>query len=314
VREVCGREGFDAVHVGGIEMAPYGLLALEAGCRAMTYDAHNAEYMLQRRVFATDARDLRRLPQALYSLVQWRRLRRFEAEVCLRSEHILAVSEPDRAALARLALPAAHRIAILPNGVDTNYWSPSAVLGDGGLTPGEEENALVFDGSMDFRPNVDAAVWFASEVWPLIRRGRPEARFYVVGRNPAPQVRGLARLPGVTVTGAVEDPRPWVARAGVYVVPMRMGGGVRLKLLQAMAMERAIVSTPMGAEGVEVMHGRELLLATSPQAFARSVLGLMPDPERRARLGRAARELVVSRYNWSALLPALDRIYPGLDP
>jgi polysaccharide biosynthesis protein PslH len=312
VRELCRREGFDAVHAGGIEMAPCGLLALESGCRAMTYDAHNAEYALQRRVFATDARDLRRLPQALYSLVQWRRLRRFEAEVCLRSEHILAVSEPDRAALARLALPAAHRIAVLPNGVDTGYWSPSATFGDSGPTPGED--ALVFDGSMDFRPNVDAVIWFASEVWPLIRRARPEARFYVVGRNPALQVRGLAGLPGVTVTGAVEDPRPWVARAAVYVVPMRMGGGVRLKLLQAMAMQRAIVSTPMGAEGVAVKHGRELLLAASPEAFARSALGLMLDPERRADLGRAARELVVSRYEWTALLPALDRVYPRLDP
>ena len=173
---------------------------------------------------------------------------------------------------------------------------------------------MVFDGSMDFRPNVDAVLWFASEVWPHMRRARPEARFYVVGRNPTAQVRQLASLPGITVTGAVEDTRPWVACAAVYVVPMRMGGGVRLKLLQAMAMERGIVCTPMGAEGVPVRHGRELLLAGSPEAFARSALDLMSDPDRRAALGRAARRLVTARYDWSVLLPALDGIYPRLQP
>jgi polysaccharide biosynthesis protein PslH len=308
VRELCRQGAFDAAHIGGIEMAPYGLLALRSGCPAMTYDAHNAEYLLQRRVLATDARIPGRLPQALYSLVQWRRLRRFEARVCAESKHILAVSESERDALARLVPRAAGRIAVLPNGVDTSYWSPSAVSLDRGSTPGN--NTLVFDGSMDFRPNIDAALWFASEVWPLIRQARPDARFYIVGRNPAPSVLHLASLPGIAVTGSVEDPRPWVAKAAVYVVPMRMGGGVRLKVLQAMAMERAIVSTPMGAEGLPVEHGREMLLAASPEAFARSALDLMADPERRAVIGRAARDLAASRYDWSVLLPTLDRVYP----
>jgi sugar transferase (PEP-CTERM/EpsH1 system associated) len=308
VRELCRGEAFDAVHVEGIEMAPYGLLALESGCRAMTYDAHNAEYLLQRRVFATDARNPRRLARALYSLAQWRRLRRFEARVCLASAHILAVSEPDRVALARLAPAAAGRIAVLPNGVDTEYWSPAAVTSDGDIPPGDD--VLVFDGSMDFRPNVDAALWFVNEAWPRIRQEKPGARFYIVGRNPAPEVLRLGNRLGITVTGAVEDPRPWVARAGVYVVPMRMGGGVRLKVLQAMAMERAIVSTPMGAEGIAVKHGREMLLAGAPETFARSVIDLMSDPERRAMLGRAARALAVSQYDWRVLLPLLDAIYP----
>jgi sugar transferase (PEP-CTERM/EpsH1 system associated) len=312
VRQLCRLEAFDAVHVAAIEMTPYGLLALESGCQAMTYDAHNAEYLLQRRVFATDAQSPKRLPQALYSLVQWQRLRRFEARVCLKSKHILAVSDSERDALASLAPRAAGRITVLPNGVDTNYWSPAAVPAGGGKT--SQEHTLVFDGSMDFRPNIDAATWFAHEVWPRIKQARPDARFYIVGRNPVPQVLHLASLPGITVTGSVEDARPWVAKANVYVVPMRMGGGVRLKILQAMAMERAIVSTPMGAEGVPVEQGREMLLAASPEAFAQSAIRLMSDPERRAVLGRAARSLAVSHYDWSVLLPTLDRIYPRLDP
>ena len=307
VRDLSASERFDAVHIEGIEMASYGLLALETGVRTMTYDAHNAEYLLQQRAFATDLRVVRRLPRALYSLVQWWRLRRFERQVCLASEHVIAVSEADRAALARLAPERAERMVVLPNGVDIDYWSPTArPASEHGPIP---DNALVFDGTMDFRPNVDAVLWFAAEVWPLIRAERPESRFYIVGRSPAPEVAALGSTPGITVTGAVDDPRPWVAGATVYVVPMRMGGGVRLKLLQAMAMERAVVSTPMGAEGVAAEHGTHLLVAHTPQAFARATLSLLSDPQRRASLGRSARRLVAGLYSWPTLLPRLDTLY-----
>ena len=176
--------------------------------------------------------------------------------------------------------------------------------------PGDE--VLVFDGTMDFRPNVDAVLWFASEVWPLIRKAHPDARFFIVGRNPTPDVLALARMSGITVTGAVDDPRSWVSRAGVYVVPMRMGGGVRLKVLQAMSMERAIVSTPMGAEGIDVEPGKQMLIARSPQAFADATLSLLGNPARRASLGKAARELVSTHYAWPILLPTLGYHLSGV--
>ncbi len=321
VRQLTTQDHFDAIHVEGIEMVPYSLLAQGTqnsklktmpsnevkGQNSITYDAHNAEYLLQRRAFTTDLGHFRRWPKALYSLVQWWRLRRFEMQACLRSAHILAVSESDKAALARLTPRAADRITLLPNGVDTAYWSLSAHYPREGIPL--PDGSLVFDGTMDFRPNVDAVVWFVGKVWPLIKAERPETQFFIVGRSPAPQVRALANVPGVTVTGAVEDPRAWVAQASVYVVPMRMGGGVRLKVLQAMAMERAIVSTPMGAEGVAVGRGKEMLLAQSPAAFANATLSLLADPQRRAAIGRAARELVWARYTWSVLLPVLDNVY-----
>src|SRR5205085_6591325 len=134
---------------------------------------------------------------------------------------------------------------------------------------------------MDFRPNVDAVLWFASEVWPLVRAERPHTHFYIVGRNPSPEVLALSEDPGIIVTGAVDDTRPWVAGAEVYVVPMRMGGGVRLKVLQAMAMERAIVSTSMGAEGVSIEHATHMLLANTAQDFAQATLALLNDTNRR---------------------------------
>lgn len=308
VRELSEQERFDAVHVEGIEMAPYGLLALESGAASMTYDAHNAEHLLQRRAFTTDAIHPTRLPKALYSLIQWWRLRKFEREACVRSEHIVAVSDGDAAALARLAPSAASRITVLPNGVDTDYWSLSA-----NYPPADMDipaGSLVFDGTMDFRPNVDAVHWFATHVWPLLRAERPRTQLFIVGRSPTPAVLALKEYGGVTVTGAVPDTRAWVASATVYIVPMRMGGGVRLKVLQAMSMERAIVSTPMGAEGIDIEGGRDMLLARSPGAFSRAVLGLLGDPSHRASLGRSARALVTERYAWPILLPTLDKIYP----
>jgi glycosyltransferase involved in cell wall biosynthesis len=307
VRELCAHEKFDAVHVEGIEMMPYGLLARRLQDPKLTYDAHNAEYLLQRRAFTTDLKEARSWPRAGYSLVQWWRLRGFERGACNISDHVLAVSENDKQALARLAPGAAARMSVLPNGVDTEYWLPTADYAHQDPLAGD---ALVFDGTMDFRPNVDAAVWFAGEIWPLIRSERPHAHFYIVGRNPSPQVLALANRPGITVTGVVDDPRPWVAGASAYVVPLRMGGGTRLKVLQAMAMERAIVSTPVGAEGIELENGRHMVLANSPGEIARATLDLLSDPSRRETLGRAARELVAERYAWRVLLPRLDSIYP----
>jgi glycosyltransferase involved in cell wall biosynthesis len=164
---------------------------------------------------------------------------------------------------------------------------------------------------MDYRPNVDAAVWFVRNVLPLVRADRPSARFYIVGRNPSPEVASLAALPGVTVTGAVPDTRGWVAGATVYVVPMRMGGGVRLKVLQAMAMGCAIVSTPMGVEGIFLRPNKDAMLARTPIDFALNILTLLHDPAQRAELGTSAHERALDRYTWDKLLPVLDEVYPA---
>lgn len=312
--ELCRHAYFDAIHIEGIEMAPYGLLAARIQSRGqgsrfkVAYDAHNAEYLLQRRAFTTDLARPRRWARAFYSLIQWLRLRRYERRVCLQSHHVIAVSEADRAALGRLSPAVTGRATVLPNGVDPEHWSREADFTKMELAgPGK---SLVFDGTMDFRPNVDAVLWFASEVWPRIRAEQPNAHFFIVGRNPAREVLALGNTPGVTVTGAVDDTRPWVDAASVYVVPMRMGGGVRLKVLQAMSMGRAVVSTPVGMEGIEAQDGKEVALARSAAEFAQTTLMLLAQEERRAALGQAARVLVAVRYAWQTLLPRLEQLYP----
>jgi len=311
LEEVCGNSYFDAIHVEGIEMVPYGLMALKLDPLAwMTYDAHNAEYLLQRRAFTTDIPHARRFLRGIYSLSQWWRLRRYEGRIARISKHVITVSPADMAALARLSLRLRDRVTLLPNGVDPDFWSSEVVTPE----PMMVAESLVFDGTMDFRHNVDAAKWFASQVWPMVKRAHPDARFYIVGRNPLPEVQALADIPGITVIGPVDDMRPWVAGASVYVVPVRMGGGVRLKVLQAMSMGRAIVSTPMGAEGILARPGVDMLMARTAAEFAASILHLLDDPEQRRSLGDSARELVTTRYAWDSLLPVLDTIYkPGTD-
>jgi glycosyltransferase involved in cell wall biosynthesis len=299
----------DVVEVEGIELAPY--LFQVAASRAgkakplLVFDDHNAEYVLQQRAFETDVRQPSRWIAAAYSLVQWRRLRRYERRACLASDRVVAVSETDANALRRL-VPGLNP-TVVPNGVDFGHYSSPVAPLDPDKGPGEWD--LVFTGKMDFRPNVDAVLWFAREVLPLVHREAPQVRFWVVGKDPHPRLAPLDKDPAVELTGWVEDPRPYIAGAPVYVIPLRIGGGTRLKVLEAMAMGKAIVSTTLGCEGFELVPGQDLMLADRPDDFAGAVLALLRDPERRARLGRAARRFAGSRYDWHIIMPKLERVY-----
>ncbi len=215
-------------------------------------------------------------------------------------DKVVVVSQADRKALQRL-LPGVES-AVVPNGVDTSYYFPAGM-------EKESDTSLVFTGKMDFRPNVDAVLWFGQKVWPLIQEDVPKARFKVVGRDPHPRLRPLRELPGITVTGYVEDIRPHIAEAGVYVVPLRVGGGTRLKVLEAMSMSKAIVSTSLGCEGIDITPGLELLIADEPRSFAKKAVSLMQDRERRIELGLAARRLVEARYDWQHITSLMEQVY-----
>lgn len=301
----------DVLLVEGLEMAAYGLWArgylrrLGRPLPAMVLDEHNAEYLLQERAWEIARREKRPLA-AFYSWLQAGRLRRFEALACRTADRVLAVSPADRAALLRLAPEAS--IAVIPNGVDCSAYAPLPPPPD--LHP----PTLVFTGRMDFRPNVDAVQWFCREVWPQVRAAVPEVRFQIVGRSPTPAVEALGKIPGVEVVGAVADDRPYIGRADLYILPMRFGGGIRFKLLQALAMERAVVSTPLGAEGVEgLVDGEHLRLADGAGEFAARVVELLRRPEERIRLGRAGRQRVVSGYDWQVILPRLEAVLADLE-
>ena len=291
---------FDVVQIEAIELAPY-LATVEAARPRplIVFDDHNAEWVLQKRACLTDLRIPRRWPAAAYSFVQWTRLKVYEADVCQRADRVVAASEADRDAILAIASDVA--ISIVPNGVDLDEYTSY----DGPV----QFTDLVFTGKMDFRPNVDAMLWMGHEVWPIIRKQRAQARLAIVGQRPHPRLEPLRGEVGITITGWVPDVRPYIAGATVYVAPLRMGGGTRLKLLQAMAMARATVATSLGAEGFPLCHGRELLLADTPKDFAEAVLSLLDDPKKRAQLGEAARRFVEATYGWDALVPKLETLY-----
>jgi len=310
---------YEVVHVESIEMAPYALAAIrrrpksrrprvsEAGAPRFIFDDLNAEYLLQKRVFETDLRSPRRWIGAAYSFVQWRRLARYEREVCLAVDRVVAVSERDRDELLRLA-PGAD-IQVVPNGIDAQHYLS--------YSPSDDERAafhpggpnLVFTGKMDYRPNVDAMLWFCAEILPRVRAEMPDARLTIVGQRPSPAVLALGEQDGITVTGFVPDVRPYVAAADVYVVPMRMGSGTRLKVLEAMVLGKALVSTTLGCEGYGLKPDEEIAVADDAEEFAERVVTLLRDPARRTGLGARAREFAVQRYDWSRIVPLLERAY-----
>ena len=305
--EWLARERFDVVHVGGIEMAPY-LDVIEAARPRplMVFDNLNCEYLLQKRAFLTDLGAPGRWPGAAYSFVQWRRLHRYEAEVCRLADHVLAVSDADAVALQ--ALVPGLGVTVVPNGVDTRAYrsqSPKSKIRGSG-------SDLVFTGTMDFLPNVDAVLWFTRKVLPRVRAQAPGAHLFVVGQRPHRRLDGLRSDPAVTLTGWVEDVRPYIAQAAVYVAPLRIGGGTRLKLLEAMAMGKAVVATRLGAEGYPVTDARELLLADTPADFTAAVVTLLRSPERRAELGQTARAFVERLYDWRVIVPRVETVYRRL--
>ncbi len=303
--ELLALSRFDVIHLEGLEMAAYLATVLHHAPQAQViYDAHNAEYLLQRRALRADAQQWRRWPAALYSWLQVPRLARLEAAVCQSVDEVVCVSREDGAALQRL-VPSLSPL-LVPNGIDlADYTEPGPLPQE--MTPGHEY--VVFTGKMDYRPNADAAMWFAERILPRIRAARPQAKFVVVGQKPLPALRQRYGRVGVVVPGAVADARPYIGHAAVYVAPLRMGGGTRFKLLEAMALARPVVSTSQGAEGFEVRSGRELLLADDPAGFAAAVVSLLENATRAAEMARAGRAFVHAGYDWGRLIPRLEAVY-----
>jgi len=299
LRRLLDETRFDIVQIEGIELARYmdSIRAASPDSR-LIFDNHNAETALQRRNFETDKGNSRRWPAAAYSRAQMGRLLRFERWACEMADGITAVSDTDRIELQRNSPNAA--ITVIPNCIDVGEYAldePDPIAFD-----------LLFSGKMDYRPNVDAVLWFADKVWPRIREKRPLATWAIVGQKPHPRLDRLRGLDGVTLTGWVDRVQPYLAGATVYVMPFRIGSGTRLKLIEAMASGKPIVSTPMGAEGFPVQSGRELLLAEGAEGMETAVLSLLDDPIARKELADNAL-IFAQQYDWRQVIPLFETVY-----
>lgn len=298
-RELAGlleRGCFDTVQMEGVHLIGYLPVLRAAPNRPRVIcDWHNIESEIMRRYSETVPSQARRW----YARRTARLLEQAENRLLASCDAHVVVSERERQQL--LARVPKARIHVVGNGVDTTYFAGAA--GDGVRTD------VVFVGSMNYHANIDAAVWMAREVWPEIRRQNPALRLCLVGCDPAPEVRALSALEGVVVTGTVEDLRPYYGRALVAVAPLRSGSGTRLKILEAMAASVAVVSTALGAEGLEVEAGRDFVQADSAAEMSRAVLDVARDAEARRRLIAAGRKVVETLYDWSALARTLHGIH-----
>jgi sugar transferase (PEP-CTERM/EpsH1 system associated) len=257
---------------------------------------HNVEAMIWRRHYETQTNPLKRA----YLRSQWRRAVAYEREACRRFDLVVAVSPEDRDVMREQY--GVEAVADVPTGVDTEFFRPAGV---------EETvpDSLVFTGSMDWLPNEDAIRYFTEEILPLVREAVPGVTLTVVGRNPFPGLLELSRRdPAVVVTGRVEDVRPYMERAAAYVIPLRVGGGTRLKVYEAMAMEKPIVSTSIGVEGLPMRDGVEYLCADSPERFAEAVIRLLRDPCLARSTGRNAAETVRARFGWAGVAEEFARL------
>lgn len=291
--EELARHAYDAVLFEGLLAAGY---QVPPQVRVIL-DEHNIEHELMQRSYQAGHGLVRRG----FSWMEYRRMKPMEIAACRRADLVVVTSERERAVL-RALLPEKN-VGVVPNGVDVEVFSLDPAVA-------ETNGRIILTASFDYYPNVQGALYFAERIWPLIRRATPEATWHLVGRNPPPEIMRLGMLPGVTVTGSVPAVPPHLAAAQVAIVPLLTGAGTRLKILEALSMHRAVVSTSLGCEGIDCIPGKHLLVADEPEAFATSVVALLNDPARRASLGAEGRALVEEHYSWdycgAQLLAALE--------
>jgi len=293
LEQMAEREAFDVVQLESSQMSF--LEPVPGTCTVL--DEHNIEYTLLRRLAAIESEPVRRA----FGLVESLKARRDETAAWRKSSGCVFTSDVDLRQMlqASPSTPA----CVVPNGVDLEYFRPTSA------SPGED--LIVYTGSINYRPNADAVAYFIREILPKIRRARPGARLLVVGRG-APD--WLTRLASehVEFTGAVPDVRPYLARAAVAVAPIRIGSGTRIKILEAMAMARPVVTTRVGCEGLNVADQQHVLMADDADAFAECTVRLLSDRRRSAELGRAGRDLAEREFGWASAADRLERFHARL--
>jgi glycosyltransferase involved in cell wall biosynthesis len=289
IREFLARGSFDAVLCDTV----YTTMNISYSNMPVIFNTHNVEHLVLQRYAALERNPAKRL----YAWSEMRKLRKWEKSTCRRATIGMACSENDRQLLSSLC--PGLRVTVVPNVVDVDRYAPQ-----------QEHNSstILFQGAMDWFPNRDAVAFFVDRILPVLKQSSPHVRFVVAGRNPSPSfVSKFAGVHGIEFTGTVPDMRAEIANAAVCVVPLRIGSGTRLKILEAAAMAKPIVSTRVGAEGLEFVDGAEIVLADEPSEFARAVADLLADPARRRTMGLAARRRVEIQYSMPALRSALGQ-------
>ncbi len=291
---IMERLPIDVVHADQLNMAQYAL-PLQGSRKVL--DAHNAVWTIFRQM----ERNTPPGPRKLALGIEWRKLKRYEGEMGRRFDATLAVTEEDRDALIEAGCPPS-RITVIPIAVDTRETRP--------VERRTDARAILHVGTMYWPPNVEGILWFARQVYPRIREQVPDAPFYVVGTRPPAEIRALeTAVPGVRVTGYVEDLTPYLQESGVFVVPLHVGSGMRVKILTAWAWGIPLVSTSVGCAGIPVHPGEDILIADSPAEFAAAVVRVLREPETARNLSVAGRRYVEEQFDWRVVCRKVDEVY-----
>lgn len=294
---------FDVAHADQLNMAQYAELVATHSARKprLVIDAHNALWLLYKRLAATMGPGPRRMMLER----DWRLLKAYEGRIVREFDAVLAVSDEDRAALAEAA-GGDRDMTVIPIAIDTDEL-PIAHRHAGA-------RQMTHVGTMYWPPNIDGMLWFIREIYPLVRDTRPESGLDVIGARPPQELVGLkGQVPGLNVTGYVADVAPYLAQCGVFIVPLRAGGGMRVKILEALSRGLPVVTTTLGCEGIAVRHGEHVLIADTPTDFAKAVLDVLGDPALAAALARNGRRLIETTYDYRAACRPLNQAY-GLAP
>lgn len=295
---LLNEQNYDLLQFEAIESACYLPIVREKFPNIkICFDTFNAEADLQRVIYEIDKQEIKRLPQAVYSWIQSRRIAQYEGDLCRASDLVIAVSQEDQIILSKYRND--DKTAIMPSGIFVDDYE----------IPDKEielsENAVVFTGKMDYRPNVDAMLWFADSILPKI----PEANLMIVGQKPHPRIQHLPERDNISLTGWVDTVPPYLHASDVYIAPLRMGSGTRLKILEAMATGCAIVATNIGAAGLSHEAKSAMVIADTETEFAEAIRQLLNDPSKRQVLGECAKKMVKAQYDWAVLIPRLLNAY-----
>lgn len=294
VHKLLREDDIDIVHIEHLHVAYYGILIKKEFGLPIVLREHNVETIIMERFYENQKNPLIKA----YAYLQYKKLWDYEAKICGMFDKCFMITEDDEKWIKEMNPRV--KTSVIPSGVDTSYFNS--------LEAEEEPYSIIYVASMDWLPNVESILWFYKDIFPLIKKEVPEAKLYIVGRKPPVNIKILANK-DIIVTGFVEDVREYIARSAVFIVPLKIGGGMRIKILNALAMGKAIVSTSIGCEGIDVTDGKDIYIADTEAQFARRVLELMGNKNKRRRLGEEGLRLVKEKYQWKRIAEQIEEEY-----
>ena len=294
VNELLALEDFDIIWINFLSMIDNIDFNLVKG-RTVILDQHNVDELYW-KIFSKSSNNF---ALRLFANINLRKLKRFQREIIDKISLVFSVSDDD-AKFMRERIPAQNKVWVVPNGVDLDYFQPSN-------KNCKEENVIMFCGSMDVTMNVEAALMFANEIFPSIEETIPNSQFYIVGRKPTKQICALSKQKNIIVTGNVDDVRPYYEKASIFVAPFKLGGGTKLKILEAMAMKVPIVTTSLGCQGIKVTNNTNIIIEDENKNFSDAVIRLLRNQNEREKLIENGRKFVQKKYSWMSIIEDLNK-------